>query len=153
MENLKTDKAHGWDGISIRMIQMCGDSIIAPLSIIFKNCISKGVFPFVWKKANVIPIHKKDKKNVHTNYRPISLLPIFGKVFERLIFTSLYLYLTSNKFITDKQSGFIKGDSTTNQLLSITHMIHSAFDCDIPKVVRSVYLDISKAFHKVWHEE
>ena len=95
---------------------------------------------------------KKNKKNIITNYRPISLLPIFGKIFERLIFTSLYSYLIGNKFITSKQSGFIKGDSTTNQLLSITHMIHSAFDCDIPKEVRSVYLDISKAFDKVWHE-
>ena len=62
INNLKPDKAHGWDGISIRMIQMCGDSIITPLSIIFKNCISQGVFPSVWKKANVVPIHKKDKK-------------------------------------------------------------------------------------------
>lgn len=79
-------------------------------------------------------------------------MPIFGKVFERLIFKSLYSYLIGNKFITGKQSGFIKGDPTTNQLLSITHMIHSTFDCDIPKEVRSVYLDILKAFDKVWHE-
>ena len=80
------------------------------------------------------------------------LSPIFGKVFERLVFKSLYSYLIDNKFITSKQSGFIKGDSTTNQLLSITHMIHTAFDCDVPKEVRSVYLDISKAFDKVLHE-
>ena len=77
---------------------------------------------------------------------------IFGKVFERLIFTSLYSYLIGNNFISSKESGFIKRDSTTNQLLFITHMIHSSFDCDIPKEVRSVYLDISKAFDKVWHE-
>ena len=114
---------------------MCGDSIIVPLRIIFRNSILKGVFPSAWKMANVVPIHKKNQKNIITNYRPISLLPIFGKVFERLFFTSLYSYLIGNKFITSKQSGFIKGDSTTNQLLSITHMIHSAFDCDIPKEV------------------
>ena len=57
----------------------------------------------------------------------------------------------SNKLITEKQSGFIRGDSTINQLLSITHMIHQSFDCDVPKEVRSVFLDISKAFDKVWH--
>ena len=57
----------------------------------------------------------------------------------------------SNKLITENQSGFIKGDSTINQLLSITHMIHQSFDCDVPKEVRSVFLDISKAFDKVWH--
>ena len=115
LKSLNPNKSHGWDGISIRMIQMCGDIIIAPLLIIYKNCILKGVFPFTWKMANVVPIHKKNKTNILTNYRPISLLPIFGKVFERLIFTSLYSYLIGNNFITSKQSGFIKGDSTTNQ--------------------------------------
>ena len=59
---LNPNKAHGWDGISIRMIQMCGDSIIGPLLIIYKNCILKGVVPSVWKMANVVPIHKKNKK-------------------------------------------------------------------------------------------
>ena len=72
--------------------------------------------------------------------------------FEKLIFTSLYSYLIGNNLISNKQSGFIKGDSTINQLLSITHMIQSAFDCDPPKEVRSIYLDISKAFDKVWHD-
>ena len=72
-------------------------------------------------------------------------------MFEKLIFTSLYSYLIGNNLISHKQSGFIKGDSTINQLLSITHMIQSAFDCEPPKEVRSIYLDISKAFDKVWH--
>ena len=111
----------------------------------------KGIFPDQWKRANVIPLQKKDKKNVVKNYRPISLLPIFSKIFEKLIFTSLYNYLIGNNLISKKQSGFIKGDSTINQLLSITHTIQSAFDCDPPKEVRSIYLDISKAFDKVWH--
>lgn len=62
LKGLKPNKAHGWDGISIRMIQMCGDAILAPLSIIYKNCISKRVFPSVLKMANVVPIYKKNKK-------------------------------------------------------------------------------------------
>ena len=68
------------------------------------------------------------------------------------MFNSIYHHLINNNLISTKQSGFIKEDSTTNQLLSITNMIHNAFDCDIPKEVRSVYLDISKAFDKVWHD-
>ena len=131
---------------------MCGASLCKPLHIIFKNCISKGIFPEKWKKANVIPIFKKDKKFLVKNYRPISLLPIFAKMFERIIFKDLYSHLKSNNLITEKQSGFIQGDSTINQLLSITHMIHQSFDCEIPKEVRSVFLDISKAFDKVWHK-
>ena len=127
------------------------DSITEPLGIIFKNCINKSVFPTKWKKANVLPVFKKDNKQQLNNYRPISLLPIFSKIFEKIIFKNLYSYLLSNNLISTKQSGFIKGDTTINQLLFITHMINLAFDCDIPKEVRSVYLDISKAFGKVWY--
>ena len=151
IKNLDCGKAHGFDEISVRMIKLCEKSIIDPLYIILQNCAEKGVFPECWKKANVIPIHKKNQKNLIKNYRPISLLPIFGKLFEKMIFKSLYNHLIQNDLISSKQSGFIKGDSTINQLLSITDMINSSFDCDVPKEVRSVFLDISKAFDKVWH--
>ena len=151
IKNLDPQKSHGFDEISIRMIKLCDKSIVDPLYMILKNCVEKGTFPERWKKANVIPIHKKNQKNLLKNYRPISLLPIFGKIFEKLIFKSLYTFLVQNDLISSKQSGFIKGDSTINQLLSITDMINSSFDCDIPKEVRSVFLDISKAFDKVWH--
>ena len=147
----KENKSHGWDEISAKMIIICGESIVEPLFIILNNCMSKGIFPKNWKKANVVPIHKKNAKNNILNYRPISLLPIFSKVFEKLIFNNLYNYLTSNSLITSKQSGFIHGDSTINQLLSITEMIQKSFDCEIPKEVRAIFLDISKAFDKVWH--
>ena len=152
IDSLNSEKAHGWDDLSVRIIKICGNTLCKPLHIIFKNCISKGIFPDQWKRANVIPIFKKDKKHFVKNYRPISLLPIFSKIFERIIFKDLYSHLKLNNLLTDKQSGFIKGDSTINQLLSITHMIHQSFDCEIPKEVRSVYLDISKAFDKVWHK-
>ena len=151
IKNLDPQKAHGFDEISIKMIKLCDKSIVDPLFLILKNCVSKGIFPDCWKKANLVPIHKKNQKNLLNNYRPISLLPIFGKIFEKLIFKSLYSFLIQNKLISHKQSGFIKGDSTINQLLSIIDMINSSFDCDVPKEVRSVFLDISKAFDKVWH--
>ena len=127
-------------------------AIQAPLCH-FPKLYSQGHFSRQVGKANVIPIFKKDKKHLVKNYRPISLLPIFAKIFERIIFKDLYNHLMSNKLITENQSGFIKGDSTINQLLSITHMIHQSFDCDVPKEVRSVFLDISKAFDKIWHIE
>ena len=94
---------------------------------------------------------KKDKQTV-TNYRPISLLPIFAKMFERLVFKNMYNYFKQNNLITKNQSGFTPGDSGTNQLLSLVHDIHLAFDDSSCLEVRSVYLDMSKAFDKVWHE-
>ena len=95
---------------------------------------------------------RKMKKNVKSNYRPISLLPIFGKILEKLMYDSLYSHFVSCDLLNPNQSGSRPGDSTVNQLISITHAIFKAFDCNPPLDVRSVYLDISKAFDRVWHD-
>ena len=60
------------------MVQICGDSIIPPLKMIFESAIKSSHFPDSWKKGNIIPVHK-ESKNLLKNYRPMSLLPIFGK--------------------------------------------------------------------------
>ena len=86
------------------------------------------------------------------NYRLISLLPIFIKIFEQLIFNSLYNYLMQNKLFAECQSGFIPGDSCVAQLLSITFEIYKSFDCNPPADARKIFLDISNAFDKFWHE-
>jgi len=152
IRGLNINKAHGYDEISGRMLKMCDKTITKPLYIIYKNCISQGYFPVAWKFANVIPIHKKKDKNIVSNYRPVSLLPICGKILEKLIFDNLYKYIYSNNLISDKQSGYKHGDSTVKQLLSITHDIHKSFDASPTQEVRAVFLDISRAFDRVWHE-
>ena len=149
IKSLDSQKAHGADNIFIHMIKLCGDSIILPLTLIFEDCIDKGIFSDQWKLANVILAYKKESKNVVNNYRPISLLPIFAKVFERLLFNSLFFLFYENKLFTECQSGFLPGDSCVSQLLSIVHEIQSSFDSSLE--VRAVFLDISKAFDKVWH--
>ena len=118
-----------------------------PLKIIFDNILETGIFPDQWKEANGTPVHKKNDKQLISNYRPISLLPVLAKVFERIIFKKLYNYLIFNNLITKNQSGFRPGDSCTNQLLSFVHDIHTSFEKGFE--VRSVYLDMSKAFDKV----
>ena len=80
-------------------------------------------FQIIGIKSNIVPCHKKDSKNLIKNYRPISLLPIFSKVFERLIYNSLYNYFIQNKLFTECQSGFMPGDSCVAQLLSIAYEI------------------------------
>ena len=136
--------------ISVCMLHICGDPILAPLDLIFRNIIlTAGVYPAPWKLANANPIHKKDDKQLTKYYRPISLLPICAKLFERILFNNIYNYLISNILITSNQSGFIPGDSTTNQLLYFTHIIHSSFDSGMSLEVRHVFLDMSKAFDKV----
>ena len=69
--------------------------------------------------ANVVPIHKQDDKQNVKNYRPVSLLPIFGKIFERLIYNEMYSFFIENDLISSNQSGFKQRDSCINQLLSI----------------------------------
>ena len=152
LRSLNPNKAHGWDEISVRMIKLSDDAVVLPLKIIFTNCLRRGLFPEIWKHANVVPVHKKNEKNLKGNYRPISLLPIFGKILEKLVYDSLYTHLVSCEVLDPNQSAFRPGDSTVNQLLSITHTIFQAFDCNPPLDVRSVYLDISKAFDRVWHD-
>ena len=84
IQNLDLNKAHAHDTLSIRMLKLCGKSICKPLDLIFQSCIKHGEFPTEWKKANVVPVHKKSDKQILKNYRPVSLLPICGKIFERL---------------------------------------------------------------------
>ena len=103
------------------MLKICGDSIYEPLEIIFRLALLTGAFPSEWKKGNTVAVRQKsDKQNIN-NYRPVSLVPICGKIFERLIFNEMFKFLTSNNLISPNQSGFKPGDSCINQLLSITH--------------------------------
>ena len=147
IRNLNVNKAHGHDDISIRMLKICDSVVTEPLSILFKNCINCKIFPNVWKMSHIIPTYKKNDNHYINNYRPVSLLPICSKIFER-IYNPVFLYLESKNLLTPTQSGFCPNDSCINQLLSIVHKIYSDFD-EYPSLeVRSNFLDISK----VWHE-
>ena len=115
------NKAHGHDEISIKMLKLCESAITEPLYLIFKNCLSSNIFPDIWKNANVILVHKKSDKQVLKNYRPASLLPICGKISEKLIFNTLYSFFEDHKSLNPCQSVFKKNDSCINQLVSITH--------------------------------
>ena len=84
------------------------------------------------------------------NYWPVSLLSNCGKIFKPLIYNNLFeYYFLENDLITQGQSGFKPGDSCINQLISITHEMYQSFDDGVK--VRGIFLDIFKAFAKVWH--
>ena len=113
IKNLSVNKAHGLDQLSIRMMKACDNSISLPLNLIFKSMINEGDFSSFtkdWNKSNVVPIHKKESKNLIKNYQPISLLPIFSKVFERLVFNVLFNIFLQNKLFAPCHSGFMLGD-------------------------------------------
>ena len=121
------------------MIHLCGTAISKSLYLLFKNSFNNGIFPTDWKRANVIPIHKKNDKQIVSNYRPISLLPICSKIFERIIFNNLYNFLDENKLLNPNQSGFKSSDSCVHQLIKITHDIYKAFDSNPSLETRVVF--------------
>ena len=90
IKNLDPNRAHDHDMISIRMLKLCGKSICKPLDLIFQSYMKQGKFPTEWKKANDVPVHKKEAKQILKNYRPVSLIPICGEIFERLICNNLF---------------------------------------------------------------
>ena len=149
IKKYNANKAHGHDGISVAMLQICAAEVAIPFDIIFRKCVSTGMFPDSWKFANVQPIHKKGNRKHKSNYRPISLLPICGKILEKIIFDQVYSFLNTNKLISKHQSGFRPGDSTIYQLISMTSDIYESFEKY--DETRALFLDISKAFDKVWH--
>ena len=154
LENIRAlnpNKASGWDEISPIMLKICDSSIIKPIAIIFKTCMATGIYPSNWKMSNVCPVHKKNSKYNEKNYTPISLLPILSKIFEKTIFDALYNYFTKNELLVRCQSGFIKGDLCVSQLLSIIHSIPENLDSDPSLDTKAIFLDLSKAFDKVWH--
>ena len=147
---LDVHKAFGPDGISPRIVKEGCKPLSQILARIFNFSLSVKEVPSMWKKANVLPLFKKDKKCEIGNYRPISILSCVSKTFERIVFKYKYNRLKENFVLSNFQSGFLPGRSTTTQLLEVYHCFCKSIDNN--KEVRVVFLDISKAFDKVWHK-
>ena len=108
-----------------------------------------GIFPDKFKIAKVLPIYKSGKKYVLSNYRPISVLPCFSKILERIIYNRLYNYLNENEILNDKQFGFRAGHSTEHAILKLIDQASNVFDNN--NFVLGVFIDLSKAFDTVDH--
>ena len=149
LNSLDISKATGPDGISNRLLKEASVPIAEPLSHLLNFSLSLGTFPDDWKLTNVIPIFKKGDSMLCTNYCPISLLCCVSKVFEKIIFDHIYAYLKCHGILSKNQSGFIQGDSTINQLISICNLLYKGLDNGDEFI--GVFLDLTKAFDKVWH--
>ena len=117
IQNLDLNKAHGHDQISIRMLK---NPIIWERTHPQTSIKSNLQRLRDWKRGNVVPVFKKGDKQILKNYRPIWLLSVCGKIFEKLIFNEMFKFFIENDLISPNQSGFKPGDSCINQLLSIT---------------------------------
>ena len=145
---LKCKKAPGPDGVTNDMIKNFGLLTKRTLLKLFNESWKSGTVPAMWKKATIIPIHKKgkDKKN-QNSYRPISLLSCLGKLQEKVINRRLLSFFN---VLSQTQTGYRKHRSTEDQLALIAQEIENAFQ-ERKKVV-AVFFDLTKAFDKVWRE-
>ena len=148
LDNLDINKAQGPDAISGAVLKNCSETLAYPLSILFNLSYNTGYIPQEWKFANVVPVHKKDDKNKVINYRPISLISLVMKVFERILYDEL-LTRTIDK-IDKRQHGFLRNRSYNSNLLlfteSIARSLHEKIGTDI------IYFDFAKAFDTVSHD-
>ena len=149
IDTFKNGKSPGNDDISPSVVKRVGPFITTPLAHIFNLSLSTGTFPSALKIAKVIPIFKKDDPHTFSNYRPISLLPCFSKILERLIYNRLDSFLSYNNILHDNQYGFRKQHSTDLALLDIYDKISSALSNRLHTI--GIFLDLSKAFDTIDH--
>lgn len=148
---LKNKKAPGLDGINSIILKNMPDLIFEVLASIFNCCIRNGYFPSIFKKAKVIPVPKKDKDpHLPSSYRPISILSLLDKIFEKIIQNRLLLFTDSNNIINKEQFGFRRQHSTVHQLRRVVKIIDS--NKRNRHSTGIVFLDIEKAFDSIWHD-
>ena len=113
-------KAIGLDNISSRLIRECADILSDSLCDLFNKSLMSGIFPDDWKCARVTPLFKQGESSDLSNYRPISVISVVAKVFERIVYDRLYNFLNGEQIISKQQSGFRSLHSTVTALLEAT---------------------------------
>ena len=141
--------SHGYDDISPKLVRKCSQALISPLVHIINLSISTGIFPDKMKLAKVIAIYKSSNSSHFSNYRPISLLPTFSKILERVTYNRLYDFILKHNILNTSQYGFQKGLSTEYALLELQDRIikHLAGK----NYCIGFFLDLSKAFDSLDH--
>ena len=146
---LKSNKAVDIFHFPIQIIKQISDLIAEPLASIINNSFATGIFPDSLKIAKVIPLFKSGSTNDIKNYRPISILPIFDKIFEKIMHRRLTKFLNANNLLTTRQYGFQKHKSTSLAVLDLIHNINQSKKAK--KIGCAIFLDLAKAFDTVNH--
>ena len=146
VEGLENDKA---SDISIFILKKCFKNIAGCLSGFFNRFMETGQFPDILKVGKITPIFKKGDPQLLDNYRPVSVIPIFAKIFEKVLYSRLYSFLTSMNIIYDKQYGFRKSHSTAHAINYSVNYILS--EIEAKNHVVGMFIDLSKAFDTIDH--
>ena len=145
--SLKPKQSAGHDDISNVLVKKVMNGLCMPLEILVNKSIETGTFPASLQIANVKPLYKgKGAKTLMTNYRPISLLPVFSKIFERAVYDQVYSYLQANDILNKHQFGFRPGHSCNDLILKFNTDMLNAMK---KKFGLSIMCDLSKAFDSI----
>lgn len=151
LRQLKTQKSPGPDGITNEMLTHLGNTAMCKLLYIYNYSWKQGQLPQIWKEATMIPVHKKGKDpKKAASYRPISLTSCVVKTMERIVNARLKWYLETNNLLASEQAGFRQFRSTEDQTTYLSQEVEDAFQEQ--KVVLTAWIDLQRAFDKVWTE-
>jgi hypothetical protein len=149
IKSLKAKESYGYDGITTKILKISAPFISYPLSYIFNKSMLSGIFPTRLKYTTIKPILKNgDKKNV-ANYRPISILPSFSKILEKIIYIRLMNHLETNNILAAEQFGFRTSSSTEQASFNFINNILNELQ---KKNVGGIFFDLQKAFDCVNHD-
>ena len=150
VKNWKNKKSTGFDNIlDMTIVKQVIPHIVKPVSYICNMSLTSGIFPNNMKIAKVIPLYKANGKNEFTNYRPVSLLPQFSKILEKLFGIRLDSFIDRYNLLSGNQYGFRRNMSTSLALMELTEEITTALDDK--KVIVGVFIDLKKAFDTINH--
>ena len=144
IHELKNDKA---SDIPVNVLKKCSDILSVYLDRFINSFMTQGIFPDLLKIGQISPVYKKGNSQLMDNYRPISLLPCFGKIYEKIIYNRLYSFLCSKNILFDKQFGFRKKHSTSHAInYSVNKIVE---DLEGNNHVLGIFIDLSKAFDTI----
>ena len=147
---LSLSKSVGPNSIPIKLLRIIGSSISPILALLVNQSFQSGIFPDKLKIAKVISLFKKGNPELPSNYRPISLLPIFSKIFEKLMYNQLYRLLEIHKALYSLQFGFQGNHSIDHALVSLTEAVR--YTLDNKRFGCGIFIDLQKAFDTVNHK-
>ena len=149
LKKLDAKKATALDKIPRKLLKLAADIVSPSLTHIFNESMRTGIFPSEWQLAKVSPIFRKGAKTDPNNYRPISVIPIVSKIFEKIIYNQLYAYLNNNNLLNNCQSGFWSLHSTLTALLEATN--NWSLNIDNGLINGVIFIDLKKAFDAIDH--